>query len=212
MRVWSWELGPFAARCVVVAEEGGQDAFIVDPGFDAEVLIDEVRRQGLAPSAVVLTHAHLDHAYGVAEVKAAFPAARLLLHPDDLPLYENLAMQAAAFGFPPPEQVPPDGFLADGQELPLGRQHLLVRHTPGHSPGHVVLLRLAEPPLAIVGDVLFAGSVGRTDLWGGSFETLARSIRQVLYTLLPHTRVIPGHGPETTIGVEAASNPFVSAR
>ncbi len=211
MRVLSFEVGPFAARCVVVAEEGGSNAFIVDPGFDAELVIEEVRRAGLSPSAMVLTHAHLDHAYGVAEVKAAFPAARLLLHPADLPLYENLGMQAAAFGFPPPAQVPPDGFLADGEELSLGCQRLVVRHTPGHSPGHVVLLNLAEPPLAIVGDVLFAGSVGRTDLWGGSFETLTRSIREVLYTLPAHTRVIPGHGPETTIGEEAASNPFVSA-
>ncbi len=211
MRVLSFELGPFQARCVVVAADGGRDAFVVDPGFDAEVMVEEVRREGLVPSTVILTHAHLDHAYGVAEVKAAFPAARLLLHPADLPLHENLAMQAAAFGFPAPEHAAPDGWLADGEELPLGRRRLLVRHAPGHSPGHVVLVSLDGPPLAIVGDVLFAGSVGRTDLWGGSFETLARSIREVLYTLPENTRVIPGHGPETTIGEEAAGNPFVAA-
>lgn len=211
MRLFSFEVGPFAARCVLVAEDEGRDAFIIDPGFDVEAVIDQVRLHNLSPVAVVLTHAHLDHAYGVAEVKAAFPAARLLLHPADLPLYENLAMQAAAFGFPAPDQIPPDGLLADGEELALGRHRLLVRHAPGHSPGHVVLVSRDTPGLAIVGDVLFAGSVGRTDLWGGSFETLARSIREVLYTLPGDTRVVPGHGPETTIGEEAAGNPFVSA-
>lgn len=210
MRVLSFELGPFLARCVVVAERGGGEAIVVDPGFDAEVVVEEIRRQGVAPAAVVLTHAHLDHAYGVAEIKAAFPSARLLLHAADLPLYENLAMQAQAFGFPPPATPPPDGFLADGEVLTCGPHRLEVRHAPGHSPGHIVLIDPSSP-LAIVGDVLFAGSVGRTDLWGGNFETLAQSIRKVLYSLPGHTRVVPGHGPETTIAAEATGNPFVRA-
>lgn len=210
MRLLSFEVGPFAARCVVVADDDGRDALIVDPGFDAEVIVGEIRRQGLVPSAVVLTHAHLDHAYGVAEIKTAFPHAPALLHPADLPLYDNLAMQAQMFGFPAPQHIPPDRWLSEGEELAVGRRRLVVRHAPGHSPGHVVLIDVDENPLAIVGDVLFAGSVGRTDLWGGSFETLQRSIREVLYTLPAHTRVVPGHGPETTIGEERASNPFVS--
>lgn len=212
MKLLPFEVGPFAARCVVLTDDGGRDAFIVDPGFDVEVVLEAIRRGGLRPSAILLTHAHLDHAYGVAEAKAAFPAARVLLHPADLPLYDNLPAQAAAFGFPPPPVLPPDGFLADGEELPLGGERLLVRHAPGHSPGHVILVSHTAPKVAVVGDVLFAGSVGRTDLWGGCFDTLARSIREVLYVLPGDTRVVPGHGPETTIAAEAAGNPFVPAR
>ena len=165
------------------------------------------------PVAIVLTHAHLDHAFGVADAKQAFPAAPLLLHADELPLYEAMPMQAQAFGFPAPQVVAEHDLIADGAHISVGAEGLLVRHCPGHSPGHIVLIHedVAEP-LAVVGDVLFAGSIGRTDLWGGSFETLERSIREVLYRLPGKTRVIPGHGPETTIAHEMATNPFVPAR
>ncbi len=210
MRLLEFEIGPFLARCVVLADEATREALIVDPGFDVEAVIDAVRDNRLEPRAIVLTHAHLDHAFGVAEVKRAFPAARLLLHRDDLPLLANLPMQAQMFGFPVPEEVREDGLLADGDRVGVGAASLLVRHCPGHSPGHIVLLHEdATSPLAVVGDVLFAGSIGRTDLWGGSFEQLERSIREVLYRLPAGTRVICGHGPETTIGAEMASNPFV---
>jgi glyoxylase-like metal-dependent hydrolase (beta-lactamase superfamily II) len=135
----------------------------------------------------------------------------VLLHADDLPLYRNLAGQAQMFGFPRPRTVPENGLLEDGQELVFGSQRARVRHAPGHSPGHVVLIHEdSEQPVAVVGDVLFAGSVGRTDLWGGSFPVLERSIREVLYKLPGHTRVVPGHGPDTTIAAEIAGNPFVS--
>ncbi|MBZ5588271.1 MAG: MBL fold metallo-hydrolase [Acidobacteriia bacterium] len=210
MRVVSLELGPFAARCVLLACESTGDAAVVDPGFEPEAVVEAVRREQLRPVAVVLTHAHLDHAWGVAHVKAAFPNAPLMMHDRDLPLYENLPGQAVAFGFPAPEVVPPEHLLHDGETLPIGEEGLLVRHCPGHSPGHIVLVH-AHPtaPLAVVGDVLFAGSVGRTDLWGGSFEQLERSIREVLYRLPNATRVVPGHGPETTVGAEKESNSFV---
>jgi hydroxyacylglutathione hydrolase len=146
-------------------------------------------------------------------VKAAHRQAPLLVHADDLPLYRNLGVQAQVFGMPVPELVQEDGALTDGQELAIGRGRLLVRHCPGHSPGHVVFIgENALAPLAIVGDVLFAGSIGRTDLWGGSLERLERSIHEVLYRLPDATRVIPGHGPETTIGAEKTGNPFVPGR
>jgi hydroxyacylglutathione hydrolase len=210
VRLLEFEVGPFQARCVVLADEATSDAVIVDPGFDVEVVLDAVRAERLAPSAIVLTHAHIDHAFGVAEVKKAFPEARLLLHREDLPLLANLPMQARMFGFPAPEEVREDGLLADGDHVRVGATSLLVRHCPGHSPGHIVLIdEAARPPLAVVGDVLFAGSIGRTDLWGGSFETLEASIRGVLYRLPADTRVVSGHGPETTIGEEMAGNPFV---
>jgi hydroxyacylglutathione hydrolase len=210
VKLLEFEIGPFLARCVVLADEATRDAVIVDPGFDVEVVIDAVRDADLEPSSIVLTHAHIDHAFGVAEVKRAFPGARLLLHADDVPLLANLPAQSRMFGFPAPDEVREDALLADGDRVSLGASSLLVRHCPGHSPGHIVLLdEGAAPPLAVVGDVLFAGSIGRTDLWGGSFELLERSIREVLYRLPADTRVVPGHGPHTTIGEEMAGNPFV---
>ena len=211
MRVTALELGPFQARAVILACEQTGAALVVDPGFEPEAILAEVNGQRLEPVAVVITHAHLDHAWGVATVHDAFPAAPVLLHADDLPLYRNLAGQAQMFGFPSPRTVPEDGLLEDGQELAFGRQRVRVRHAPGHSPGHVVLIHEdSAQPIAVVGDVLFAGSVGRTDLWGGSFPQLERSIREVLYRLPGHTRVVPGHGPDTTIAEEIAGNPFVS--
>jgi hydroxyacylglutathione hydrolase len=208
VKVVGLELGPFAARAVVLVS--GSEALVIDPGFEADVVVDTVRREGATPTAIVLTHAHLDHAAGCATLKAAFPTATLLLHRDELPLLSNLPAQAQLFGFPAPPPVTADGLLEDGQMLLLGDEALLVRHCPGHSPGHIVLIHeAAQPPLAIVGDVLFAGSIGRTDLWGGSLPALERSIREVLYRLPDATRVIPGHGPETTIGAEKAGNPFV---
>jgi glyoxylase-like metal-dependent hydrolase (beta-lactamase superfamily II) len=210
--VTALELGPFQARAVILACEQTGAALVIDPGFDAETLVAEVRRERLEPAAIVLTHAHLDHAWGVPAVRDAFPDAPVLLHADDLPLYRNLAGQAQMFGFPAPRPVPEGGLLADGQELAFGRERVRVRHAPGHSPGHVVLIHDGPgQPTAVVGDVLFAGSVGRTDLWGGSFPQLERSIREVLYRLPGHTRVVPGHGPDTTIAAEMAGNPFVSS-
>ncbi len=211
MNVAGLELGPFAARCVLLSCAATAEAFVVDPGFEPEAVIAAVRDRALRPAALVLTHAHIDHAWGAAALKAAFPQARVLLHEDDLPLYGNLAGQSRLFGLPAPATVPHDGLLHDGETLAFGRERVLVRHCPGHSPGHVVLIGENAPePLAVVGDVLFAGSIGRTDLWGGSLPRLLRSIREVLYRLPDATRVIPGHGPETTIGAEKEDNPFAT--
>ncbi len=213
MRVVGLELGPFAARCVIVGCEATGASVVVDPGFEPEVVIGAVRHASLHPSAIVLTHAHFDHACGVGAVKAAFPDAPVMLHADDLPLYDNLPGQGRLFGFPAPETVAWDALLRDGQSVAFGEERLVVRHCPGHSPGHIVLIdERPQAPLVIVGDVLFAGSVGRTDLWGGSFVQLERSIREVLYRLPDPTRVVPGHGPETTIGEEKANNPFVNTQ
>lgn len=210
MRVISLELGPFAAHCVVVAGETSADALVIDPGFDVEQVIDTVHKERLEPRAIVLTHAHVDHAYGVAEVREAFPGARVLMHELEVPLYRNLPMQAEMFGFPAPATVEDIELVGDGDRIACGSDALLVRHAPGHSPGHIVLVHdHPRTPLAIVGDVLFAGSIGRTDLWGGSYPVLERSIREVLYRLPGATRVVCGHGPDTTIGEEMATNPFV---
>lgn len=211
MKVVSLELGPFSARSVILGCEETGEAIVVDPGFKPDVVIGTIRSKHLQPVAILLTHAHFDHACGVGALKAAFPSASVMLHADDLPLYNDLPAQGQLFGFPAPELVPWDGLVRDGQTVPFGKESVLVRHCPGHSPGHIVLIRdRSDGVLAVVGDVLFAGSVGRTDLFGGSFVQLERSIREVLYRLPDATRVIPGHGPETTIGAEKAGNPFVS--
>lgn len=211
LRVVTLELGPFQEHTLLLIDPSSRETIVVDPGFEAREIVTSIHREGLHPVAIVLTHGHIDHAFGVAELKAAFPDAPLLLHPDDLPLYEGIAEQARMFGLPEPSLPHHDGLLEDGQTLRVGGIELEVRHCPGHSPGHVVLLhRDPDAPLAVVGDVLFANGVGRTDLWGGSFEDLEQSIRTVLYTLPDETRVIPGHGPETTIGEERQSNPFVA--
>jgi hydroxyacylglutathione hydrolase len=210
VRVEGFELGPFEARCVLLADDDARRAAIVDPGFEVGAVVATVRQAGLLVDSIVLTHAHLDHACGVADVKDAWPDARILLHAEDLPLYQRQPAQAEMFGFAAPRLVAHDGLLADGDTLAVGASTWTVRHCPGHSPGHIVLIGEADgSPVAVVGDVLFAGSIGRTDLWGGSYERLARSIREVLYALPDATRVVPGHGPETTIGEERRSNPFV---
>jgi hydroxyacylglutathione hydrolase len=213
MKLIGLELGPFEARALILVDEATRQAIVVDPGFEAETVVARLHADGLTPSAVVLTHAHLDHACGVASVKQAFATTPFLLHADDLPLYRNMPTQARLFGFPVPTLVAEDGFLVDGQRLTVGGTSFLIRHCPGHSPGHVVFIHEDDAaPVAVVGDLLFAGAVGRTDLWGGSFPLLERSIREVLYRLPDHTRVVPGHGEETTIGAEKSTNPFVSAR
>ncbi|MCU0292170.1 MAG: MBL fold metallo-hydrolase [Thermoanaerobaculaceae bacterium] len=212
LRVLTLELGPFQERTILLVDPASRAAIVVDPGFEAQEIVATIRREDLRPVAIVLTHGHIDHAFGVAELKAAFPDAPLLLHPEDLPLYEGIPEQARMFGLPEPSLPRHDGLLEDRQTLRIGGIGIEVRHTPGHSPGHVVLLSHdPDAPLAVVGDVLFSNAVGRTDLWGGSFEKLEHSIRAVLYTLPDETRVIPGHGPETTIGEEKQSNPFVTA-
>lgn len=210
LSILTFELGPFAERTVVLADPASRQALVVDPGFDAAEIVVGIQRERFDPVAIVLTHAHIDHAVGAAELKAAFGAARVLVHAADLPLLAGLPEQARLFGLGEARSVQHDGLLEDRQILRVGAIEIEVRHCPGHSPGHVVLLwHDPDTPTAVVGDVLFSNGVGRTDLWGGSWEDLERSIRTVLYALPDHTRVIPGHGPETTIGEERASNPFV---
>lgn len=211
MKIHPFEVGPFLARCIVVEDETSGEAALIDPGLDVEIVLDAVAERGLTVTSLVLTHAHVDHAAGVAEARRRWPEAPFMLHADDLPLVDNLPSQARMFGFPAPDTVGHDRLLADGDVVAVGGETLQVRHCPGHSPGHIVLLGEDDGArFAVVGDVLFAGSIGRTDLWGGSYEQLERSIREVLYRLPDATRVVPGHGPDTTIGEERRHNPFVA--
>jgi glyoxylase-like metal-dependent hydrolase (beta-lactamase superfamily II) len=199
--------GVFAENCYLVVDEQAGECAIVDPGEEAGLILHKVRETGATPVAIWLTHAHLDHVLGVARV-AQETGVSIWLHPADRPLYDAVPDQAAWFGLAPPGPLPaPDHELVPGQQLQVGTTRFDVRHAPGHSPGSVCLL---GPGVAFTGDVLFAGSIGRTDLPGGDFETLIASIERELLTLSDDTIVYSGHGPETTIGRERASNPFLT--
>lgn len=203
-------VGPIQANCVVLGDTEAGELVVIDPGEEAERIVERVQASGLRPTMILHTHGHLDHVGGTADLHRLLGGGLPIgLHPDDLELYRNAPLQARMFGLEVEAPPDPDVSLEHGQRLEIGGLVLEVRHTPGHSPGGVCFV-VDGRALAIVGDVLFAGSIGRTDLMGGSFPVLERSIREQLYTLPDDTRVVCGHGPETTIGRERASNPFVA--
>ena len=208
----TFPVGPIQANCVLLGDREAGVMAVIDPGEEAARIVERVEASGLEPTMVLHTHGHLDHAGGTADLVRRLPdGIPVGLHRDELQLYQGLVMQGRMFGLEVEEPPMPDLWLEHGQELSLGGLRLEVRHTPGHSPGGVCFVVHGAPdPLAVVGDVLFAGSIGRTDLMGGSFPVLEQSIRSQLYTLPDDTRVICGHGPDTTIGRERASNPFVA--
>jgi hydroxyacylglutathione hydrolase len=203
VRVFS--VGVFQENAYLVADEVSQGAVLIDPGAEGEALLDEVKNAGLALEAIWLTHAHVDHIGGIAEVKRR-TGVPIYLHPADLPLYRAGRMQADAYGLPFDEPPPPDRELSDGDELSLGALRFQVMHTPGHAPGHVVI---HGEGVAFVGDCLFSGSVGRTDLPLSDGAALQRSLARIA-GLPPETSVFSGHGPPTTIGDEVRSNPFLT--
>ena len=201
----SFTLGPFATNAYLVTCEATRETAVIDVGFDAEPIAGEIARHDLRVRYLLNTHAHYDHAAAMADVQQRV-GGTYWLHRDDRGLLDALTLQGAAFGLPPARAPAEVRSLEDGQSLPLGSESLAVIHTPGHSPGSVTF---HWDGLAWDGDLLFAGSVGRTDLPGGSFEDLVASIRGRLFPLGDDTRVLSGHGPETTIGAERRGNPFV---
>jgi glyoxylase-like metal-dependent hydrolase (beta-lactamase superfamily II) len=202
-------VSPFLMNCAVLGCRVTGRAAIIDPGDEAERVLAVAREAELQVSHVLLTHAHIDHVAAVGSVKAATDAP-IHLHREDLPLYQQVGAQARAFGLGFHETLPtPDVFVQEGDLLQVGALKLRVRHTPGHSPGSVCyVVEGLTPGIVFCGDVLFAGSIGRTDLWGGSFQTLMESIGHKLMTLPDATIVHSGHGPATTIGEERQTNPF----
>lgn len=197
----------FGQNAYLVRCRDGAGWLAVDPGGEAESMAAAVESSGERLERIVLTHAHIDHIEGVAALVERMPAP-VLLHPADRPLYDAAPQQASMFGHPVAPLPPPDGALEPGSDLVCGGCRLEVRHAPGHSPGHVILYS-PDAGVALVGDVIFAGSIGRTDLPGGSLETLMRSIREQVLTLPDETRLLTGHGPVTTVGRERATNPFL---
>lgn len=201
-------VGPIACNCVILGDERTRAAIVVDPGDNVERVADVLRRHELSVVAIIATHAHIDHVGGLAKLKE-LTGAPVLLHEADMPLYENIAVQAQWLGVPTPQIASVDRYLTERQRLEFGPHALHVLHTPGHTPGSVSFVVEERVPLVLSGDTLFAGSIGRTDLWGGSFEEIMRSIRTKLLTLDDEVGVLPGHGPQTTIGAERRTNPFI---
>ena len=198
--------GAFAENAYLVSCVGSRKAIIVDPGAAIGELLESAEDSGVEVTAIVLTHAHLDHVDGAAEAKRR-TGAPIWLHPADEQLYRAAPVQAEWFGVQVETPPPVDRQLADGDRIGFGDCEFEVRYTPGHAPGHVVLV---GEGLAMVGDCVFAGSIGRTDLPGGDFRTLIDSIRARILTLPDHTVIYPGHGPATTVGHERATNPFLT--
>jgi len=202
----------FDQNASLIWRPGSPDAIVVDPGLDVAKILRAIAAHELRPVAILNTHGHSDHIAGNAAVKAAFPDAPLLIGIGDaVMLSDPVKNLSAGYGVPltSPEA---DRLLVEGDRLDFADIPMLVREIPGHSPGHIVFILDAESPTRVIGgDVLFAGAVGRTDFPGGSMPQLLRGIREKLYTLPDDTIVYPGHGPETTVGEEKQTNPFVRA-
>jgi len=200
---------PLGCNCSILGDPVTKQAIVVDPGGDHERILKEVRLLDLTVVSILHTHAHFDHFLASGEMKQS-TGATLCLHPDDRELWQMLELQCRTFGIPYRPVPMPDYWLHDEEKIIVGGVEGLAIHTPGHTPGSMCFYLTSEK-LLLSGDTLFRGGIGRTDLWGGDFKAIERSIRDCLYRLEEDTHVVPGHGPDTQIGFEREYNPFVSA-
>jgi hydroxyacylglutathione hydrolase len=203
----TFPVGPLRCNCTILGDEVTHEAMVVDPGDNIPEILSRLQRHGLTVRQIVVTHAHIDHVGGAALLKKA-TGAPVLLNQQDMDLLAMMEMQAGWLGVEPPEVAPPDVSAEDGLAVGLAKLPAEVLHTPGHTPGSICLL-FPEQQLLLAGDTLFAGSIGRTDLPGGNGKLILRSLHDRLLVLPDATRVVPGHGRETTIGEERQSNPFL---
>ena len=218
-------VGRLQCNCSILGDPVTGEAIVVDPGEEPERILETLRRHRLSARAIVITHTHIDHVGALAELRRA-TSAPILIHEADLPLYQGLDEQAQWLGVPTPAMVKIDSFLKEGDTVRWGGYAARVLHTPGHTPGSISLVIANDaatarhdsssppayplvPEKLLAGDTLFAGSIGRTDLWGGSFPQIIQSIKDKLLTLPDETIVYPGHGGRTTIGEEREFNPFL---
>ena len=201
-------VGPLQCNCSVIGDEGSREAMVIDPGDDINQVLALLRKHGLTVKQIVITHAHIDHVGGAMKLRQ-LTGAPILLNQNDYTLLKMLDVQAAWVGMSSPGKVEIDQPLAEGDKLRTGSLEASVLHTPGHTEGSVCLYFAAQQKL-IAGDTLFAGSIGRTDLPGGSFEKILSSLHQRVLALPDETIVVPGHGPLTSIGEERESNPFLT--
>jgi len=210
MQIESLTVGPFQSNCYIVACEQTRDAVIIDCGDEAPRILAAVESLGVNVRAVVNTHSHLDHVAALADVVDAL-GVPVLMHADEMPVYEMLETQAAMFGLAAPRRVPIDRFVEHGEKIEVGRLSAEVLLSPGHSPGSICLVFAdAAETIVFAGDVIFRGSIGRTDLPGGSYETIVETLRTLFVPMSDETIVYSGHGPVTTMGEEKRTNPFVA--
>ena len=200
---------PFQQNCSILWCDRTMKAAVVDPGGELDRLIAAAQALGVSLEQIWLTHAHIDHAGGTGELARRLGLPIVGPHPGDQFWIDGLVQQSAMFGFPPAEPFTPTRWLHDGDTVTVGEETLTVRHCPGHTPGHVVF-HSATAGRAFVGDVLFAGSIGRTDFPGGNHDQLIASITERLWPMGDATVFIPGHGPESSFGRERRSNPYVA--
>jgi hydroxyacylglutathione hydrolase len=212
-------VGLLQCNCCIIGDPRTREAMVIDPGDEVERILDLIGRYKLNVKAIVSTHAHIDHVGGLAKLYQ-YTAAPVMMHSDDLPLYRGMEAQAAFLGMRAPELVEVHQLLREGDVLQWGGFSANIIHTPGHTPGSVSLYlpkqdgdgkgaaNFTQPQL-FAGDTLFAGSIGRTDLWGGSYEQMLQSLKEKLLQLPDTTVVHPGHGHSTTIGHERETNPFL---
>ncbi|MEA1928881.1 MAG: MBL fold metallo-hydrolase [Candidatus Auribacterota bacterium] len=210
MKIKKLVVGPLQANCYVVWDKDGGMAAVIDPGGDQEEIISVVEEHNLKPVALINTHGHIDHIAANRAIKEWYDIP-LMIHAEDAASLTDSNLNLSALGFGRLDSPPPDRKLEDGDEISVGEVILKVISTPGHSPGGICLLipRPDQPDVIITGDTLFAGGVGRTDFPGGSWSRLMASIRDRLLTFPDETIILPGHGPQSTIGEERDSNPFL---
>lgn len=204
LRVYMMEVGPLAVNAYLVEHTGTRKAVVIDPGGDGEAIFGEIARLGLTVTKILLTHGHFDHVGAVSLLREK-TRAPVHLHPADLSRMTGASRQGMLFGLSVPDPPAPDVLCEEGDVVRLEEQEFLVVHTPGHTPGCVSFL---VGKMAFVGDLIFAGSIGRTDLPGGNHEQLIESVRKKIFPLPDDTVLFPGHGPATTVGEEKQSNPF----
>jgi len=203
----SFPVGPLQCNCTILGDSATGEAIVIDPGDEITRIHTRLTKLGLKLKQILITHAHIDHVGGALKLKR-LTGAPILLNENDLPLLQMMEMQAAWIGIDTPETASPDASLQDGMRVGLENVPAQVLHTPGHTQGSVCL-HFAPLNLLVAGDTLFAGSIGRTDLPGGNSRQIIDSIHSRLLVLPEETRVLPGHGPATTIGEEKQRNPFL---
>jgi hydroxyacylglutathione hydrolase len=201
-------VGPLQCNCSVIGDEVSRAAMVIDPGDDIEDVLAIIRKHNLSVKQIVITHAHIDHVGGASKLRK-ITGAPILLNQNDYDLLKMIDVQASWIGVPSPGKIDIDQSIAQADQVKAGALTADVIHTPGHTEGSICLYFPAQQKL-IAGDTLFAGSIGRTDLPGGSFEKIISSLHEKVLALPDDTIVVPGHGPQTTIGEERASNPFLT--